>query len=101
MPIPINNNEEKINSLREQIEPFYEQYKEKCLAYEEAVREYNDLRTNALSNTDSRAIHEYSINSRMYSEKVKIAMNDWVVQGHKNEVEATLSRIDQLSRESG
>ncbi len=97
----VNNTEEKINALREKIEPLWERYEEKRKAYEDAVSEFNNLRSNAMAGTEPRYVHEYSMNASTYQLKIKSAMNDWVVEGHKNEVEAVLSRIDLLGRESG
>jgi hypothetical protein len=71
-------------------------YNEKMAAYIDAVLEYNTHRVNALSATNSEAIHFWALNANALRSKVKAAMFDWVTNGYKNEYEGIAARIDQI-----
>jgi hypothetical protein len=91
--------DERVKKLKGQIEPLWALYKEKRAAYEASLKAYDDLRIAALSTTDPQHVHEFAINSGAYRDKVKAAMDDWVMDGHKMEVEDMLARIDLMKKE--
>ena len=71
-------------------------YNEKMYAYTEAVLEYNAARINALSATDSQAIHYWAMNASTLRNKVKGAMNMWISSGFKADYEKIAAFIEQV-----
>ena len=90
--------EEKINKLKTTLQTLWNPYNEKRKAYENATFEYNDLRIKALSGSDSDAIRNFSVNGHILRSKVTTALNDWVNNGYKNDVETILAYIDQITK---
>jgi hypothetical protein len=78
--------------------PMVVAYNEKLAAYESAALTYNNLRINALTATDSRSVHEWSMNAGILRNRVKTAMSDWVSNGYKNEYEQIAAFIDQVTQ---
>jgi hypothetical protein len=73
-------------------------YFAKMAAYDDAALEYNARRIDALTATDSRAIHDWAINANIYRNKVRAAMEDWIANGYKDDYEKIGAFIDQVSR---
>ncbi|QXQ07185.1 hypothetical protein KX816_03820 [Sphingosinicellaceae bacterium] len=73
-------------------------YFTKMAAYDDAALEYNARRIDALTATDSRAIHDWAINANIYRNKVRAAMDDWVSNGYKDDYEKIAAYIEQVSR---
>lgn len=92
---------EKTNKLKETLKSLWDPYNEKRKAYENATLEYNDLRMKALSGTDSDAVMNFSVNAPLLRNRVSTALNDWIQNGYKNEVEVILNRIDLITKKNG
>lgn len=84
----------------ETIEPsdLQQAYFSKMAAYEDAALEYNARRIDALTATNARAIHDWAINANIYRNKVRAAMADWQMSGHKDDFEKIAAFIEQVSR---
>jgi hypothetical protein len=67
-------------------------------AYSDAALEYNARRIDALTATNSRAVHDWAINANIYRNKVRAAMADWVANGYKEDFEKIAAFIEQVSR---
>lgn len=78
--------------------PMVKTYFEKMAAYENAVLEYNSHRINALTASDSKAVHYWSMNANTLRNRVKAAMADWVSNGYKNEYDQIAAFIDQVTQ---
>lgn len=76
--------------------PFVEAYNTKMYAYTDAVIEYNAARVNALSATNSQAIHYWAMNAPALRNKVKGAMNAWITTGYKSDYEKIAAFIEQV-----
>ena len=76
--------------------PLTKAYNEKLAAYEDAALLYNSRRIDALTASDSSAVHYWSMNANILRNKVKAAMADWVSAGYKNDYEAIAAFIDQV-----
>lgn len=76
--------------------PLVTLYNEKMQIYIDAVLEYNTRRVDALSSTNSAAIHFWSLNAATLRKKVQAALADWINNGYKNEFEGIAARIDQI-----
>jgi hypothetical protein len=81
-----------------QASPMVVAYNEKLAAYESAALAYNSVRINALTGSDSKAVHEWSQNANILRNRVRAAMSDWVSSGYKNEYEQIAAFIDQVSQ---
>jgi hypothetical protein len=73
-------------------------YFTKMAAYDDAALEYNARRIDAMTASDSRAIHDFAVNATIYRNKVRAAMADWVSNGYKEEFEKIAAFIEQVSR---
>lgn len=89
--------ENKIESYRKQIAELKQVYEEKKQAYEQAVLEFNGLRNNAINATDPKTVTDWSLNGSIYRQKVTAALNSWIAEGHKNEVDSMLAYINQAT----
>lgn len=78
--------------------PLQQAYFTKMAAYDDAALEYNARRIDAMTASDSRAVHDFAINANIYRNKVKAAMADWVANGYKEDFEAIAAFIEQVSR---
>lgn len=76
--------------------PMAKAYFEKMAAYESAVLEYNSHRIDALTASDAKAVHYWSMNASTLRNKVRAAAADWVSNGYKNEYEQIAAFIDQV-----
>lgn len=73
-------------------------YMTKMAAYNDAALEYNNRRIDALTATNSRAIHDWAMNANIYRNKVRAAMSDWQTAGNKSDYEKIAAFIEQVSR---
>ncbi len=73
-------------------------YFAKMAAYDDAALEYNARRIDALTATDSRAVHDWAINGNIYRNKVRAAMADWETAGHKLDYEKIAAFFEQIGR---
>ncbi len=73
-------------------------YFAKMSAYDSAALEYNARRIDALTATDSRAVHDWAINANIYRDKVRAAMADWEIAGHKQDYEKIAAFFEQVGR---
>lgn len=71
-------------------------YREKMAAYDAAALEYNARRIDALTATNSRAVHDWAINANIYRNKVRAAMADWQTAGHKADYEKIAAFFEQI-----
>ena len=76
--------------------PLTKAYNEKLAAYEDAALQYNSRRIDALTASDSAAVHFWAQNASILRNRVKAAMADWVSSGHKNDYESIAAFIDQV-----
>lgn len=73
-------------------------YFAKMAAYDDAALEYNARRIDALTATDSRAVHDWAINANIYRNKVRAALADWETAGHKTDYEKIAAFFEQVGR---
>jgi hypothetical protein len=73
-------------------------YNAKRAAYDAAALQYNARRIDALTATDSRAVHDFAINAQIYRNQVRAAMADWETAGHKSEYEKIAAFFAQISQ---
>ncbi|AFM15021.1 hypothetical protein Mycch_0195 [Mycolicibacterium chubuense NBB4] len=73
-------------------------YMAKMAAYDDAALQYNARRIDALTASDSRAVHDFAMNAQIYRDKVNAAMADWVSNGYKEDYEKIQAYIEQVSR---
>lgn len=80
--------------------PLMKLYNEKMAAYINAVSTYNNKRLSALNSDSKLAVQDFTLNADMYRMQVKAAMNDWVNNGYKEDVEKIGAYIKQVSQRS-
>lgn len=73
-------------------------YREKMAAYDAAALEYNARRIDALTASNSRAVHDWAINANIYRNKVRAALADWETNGYKTDYEEIAAYIEQVGR---
>ncbi len=73
-------------------------YNTKMAAYSDAALEYNARRIDALTATNSRAVHDWVINADIYRNKVRAARADWETTGHKADYEKIAAFFEQVGR---
>lgn len=73
-------------------------YMAKMAAYDAAALEYNARRIDALTATDSRAVHDFAMNANIYRNKVKAALADWQTAGHKSDYEKIAAFFEQIGQ---
>jgi hypothetical protein len=78
--------------------PLQQAYFTKMAAYDDAALEYNARRIDAMTASDSRAVHDFAVNANIYRNKVRAAMADWVANGYKEDFEKIAAFIEQVSR---
>ncbi|MDR8391647.1 hypothetical protein NC796_10875 [Aliifodinibius sp. S!AR15-10] len=78
--------------------PMMKAYKEKSAAYDDAVQEYNSKRLAAMNSDNSQAVQDFSLNASTYRRRVRQAMDDWVSNGYKEDVEKIQAYIKQVSQ---
>ena len=98
----LETTKEKVNIITDEVETVVEPsamvnaYNEKMAAYNDAVLEYNAKRIAALAGDNAAAVHDWSLNGKIYYNKVRAAMNAWVSSGYKNEYDQIAAYIDQV-----
>lgn len=65
-----------------------------------AVMVYNNKRLSAINAETSLAVQDFAVNGRLYEMQVQNALNSWVAEGYKNEVEKINAYIKQTSQRS-
>jgi hypothetical protein len=80
--------------------PIIKAYKTKMAAYNEAALEYNTKRLSALNGDDKLSVQDFTLNASTYKAKVRSALNDWVTNGYKEDVEKIQAYIKQVSEKS-
>lgn len=78
--------------------PMLKAYYAKKAAYEDAALEYNNKRLSALNADDKLAVQDFTLNAATYRSKVTAAMNDWVTNGYKEDVEKINAYIKQVTQ---
>lgn len=73
-------------------------YLAKMAAYDAAALEYNTRRIDALAAIDSRAVHDFAINAKIYENKVRAARADWETAGHKTDYEKIAAFFEQVGQ---
>lgn len=77
--------------------PYVEAYNAKMAAYIDACLEYNNRRIAAGAGGDARAVHDWALNASLYRRKVTAAMDAWVGQGYKNQIEQISAEIANIT----
>lgn len=77
--------------------PYVEAYNAKMAAYIDACLEYNNRRIAAGAGGDARAVHDWALNASLYRLRVNAAMDAWVNQGYKNQIEQISAEIASLT----
>jgi len=85
--------------------PLMEQYIEKMRQYMDAVDNYSNLLTSAATATGNdpeaiKMITGFKSKKNMYEQKLKLAEQEWITMGYKNEVEGIYAYLDQVNRNS-
>lgn len=93
--------DEQKNPLKKNVEtPMMKAYKAKSVEYNNAVLEYNNKRLAAINAESPIAVQDFAINGRLYEQKVQDALNSWVSEGYKEDVEKLSAYIKQVSQRS-
>jgi len=80
--------------------PIVKAYKEKMADFNNAALEYNNKRLSALNSDDKLSVQDFTLNASTYRSKVKAALNEWVTNGYKEDVEKMSAFIKQVSEKS-
>lgn len=80
--------------------PIVAAYNEKMTAYINAVSMYNNKRLSALNADNKQAVQDFALNADNYRLQVKQALNDWVSNGYKEDIEKIGAYIKQVSQRS-
>lgn len=80
--------------------PIVVAYNEKMAAYVNAVSQYNNKRLGALNAENKQAVQDFALNADNYRLQVKQALNDWVSNGYKEDIEKIGAYIHQVSQRS-
>ena len=78
--------------------PMVVAYTEMMAAYENAVLMYNNKRLSALNSEDSQAVQDFALNASLYRNQVKLAMNNWIGKGYKEDFEKIGAYIRHVSQ---
>jgi hypothetical protein len=78
--------------------PLMQAYNEKHRQYAAAAFDYNARRLNAMATNDSRAVGDWALNANLYRQQVDAAFNEWVIDGHKNDVEQMAAFLSQITQ---
>lgn len=80
--------------------PIVAAYNAKMVDYLNAVSEYNSKRLSAVNGESKAAVQDFSLNADGLRRKVKQAMDAWVTEGYKEDVEKLNAYIRQASQRS-
>lgn len=78
--------------------PILKAYNEKRWDADAAVLDYNAKRLDAMNATDAHAVQDWALNGATYRRRMKAALDAWVSQGYKNEIDQINAYIDQVTR---
>lgn len=92
------NKEHPIESVEDS--PMVKAYKTKFAEYMSAVMVYNNKRLSAINAENSLAVQDFAVNGLLYQMQVQNALNSWISEGYKNEVEKINAYIKQTSQRS-
>jgi hypothetical protein len=76
--------------------PLVNTYFEKMSEWQDAAREFNSAKADALSGSTPAAIHNFALNAKILESKVAFKMRDWITNGYKLEYEGIAARMDQI-----
>jgi hypothetical protein len=71
-------------------------YNERMANYINAALEYNQHRVDVIAGPDPKAVQFWAINADLLRAKVRAAMDDWIINGYKNDFEQIVGYIDQV-----
>ncbi|MEO0357468.1 MAG: hypothetical protein AAF386_04080, partial [Pseudomonadota bacterium] len=92
--------EEKVTKYRQS--RLYEQYQTHMMAYETAMMEYQNLRTEAMAGTIPGATMRFATQGPVLENRVKFAHNAWVMNGRKNDVDRVAAYLESAGlRDAG
>ncbi len=80
--------------------PIVKAYNEKMIAYINAVSIYNNKRLSAVNADSKQAVQDFTQNAELYRMQVKQALNDWVSNGYKEDIEKIGAYIKEVSQRS-
>lgn len=80
--------------------PIVKAYNEKMAAYINAVSIYNNKRLSAVNADSKQAVQDFTQNADLYRMQVRQALNDWVSNGYKEDIEKINAYIKQVSQRS-
>ncbi|WP_448789170.1 hypothetical protein [Bacteroides graminisolvens] len=80
--------------------PIVKAYNEKMAAYINAVSKYNNKRLSAVNADSKQAVQDFTQNADLYRMEVRLALNDWVSNGYKEDIEKINAYIKQVSQRS-
>lgn len=75
----------------------YALYKQLMAAYERARLKYNNLKITAQFSTDPKDQALWEVNEPVYRQALSRYYGDWVARGDKNDIEAAIQFIDQVT----
>lgn len=78
--------------------PMVKAYNEKESLYNQAALVYNNKRLSALNEDNKESVQDFALNADIYRNKVKSAMDDWITNGYKLDVEEINAFITQTSQ---
>jgi hypothetical protein len=78
--------------------PMMQAYNTKQAAYLAAALAYNGARIAALAGDDPTAVENWAINASILRNQVTSAMNDWITNGYKVDVEEIAAYISQVQQ---
>jgi hypothetical protein len=78
--------------------PMMQAYNTKQAAYLAAALAYNGARIAALAGDDPAAVENWAINASILRSQVVAAMNDWITNGYKVDVEEIAAYISQVQQ---
>jgi hypothetical protein len=78
--------------------PMMQAYNTKQAAYLGAALAYNGARIAALAGDDPAAVENWAINASILRSQVVAAMNDWITNGYKVDVEEIAAYISQVQQ---
>lgn len=80
--------------------PMVKAYKAKFAEYMDAVMIYNNKRLSAINAETQLAVQDFAVNGHLYEMQVRQALNSWVSEGYKDDVEKINAYIKHTSQRS-
>jgi hypothetical protein len=78
--------------------PMIVAYKTKQADADGAILEYNNKRLNAMNASDPQIVQDWSLNADTYRRRLKTALDAWVSQGYKNDVDKMNAYINHVTQ---